>query len=419
MTKHRLPRNWGRCLSWCSALAVLLACASQTPIAVADRRSGLGASPLIEDRDDVFLFPQLSVLYPDVVSMDLGLTRAEGNALVLVELDPVVLGLSVHRADFVLPNFFPLSLRSTLGEYESSLLNDSGAVHRADAQLGAPRNVLDFLGSVQLAEDHALGTRFAVGTDTLEIKEAENSQSNHNELLIMSSLGYSYLGALRVDTSVNVTWSGGERLDIQDEEEIRKLDADALHLGATFRLEGEVTEQTRWGVVFSGGFFERTVKDLLSEEDIQTSDVAFNVFLGVGPIFTDEERYVVAMYAFFAFENIVDDANSKGTDDDESSIEMARPGFHVAFEVKTVDWLWIRAAVEYALTSSDTITRTLAGKTTILREDSYFGWSAGLGMRFAEFAIDATFEHRTLFQGLSLLAGESPLFALMSISYQF
>ena len=71
----KISSNVGRGIA---ALGVLAAMSST---AHADRRTGLAGNLLIEDKDDVYIFPNLTSTYRNMVSLDYGAPDSQGNAL--------------------------------------------------------------------------------------------------------------------------------------------------------------------------------------------------------------------------------------------------------------------------------------------------------------------------------------------------
>src|SRR5262249_55804500 len=82
------------------ALGVLAAVSST---AHADRRTGMAGNLLVEDKDDVFLFPHLTSTYRNLISLDYGGTETSGNALLTLGNADMAYGVALHRGDVLNP----------------------------------------------------------------------------------------------------------------------------------------------------------------------------------------------------------------------------------------------------------------------------------------------------------------------------
>src|SRR5262245_23287785 len=63
------------------------------------RRPGLAGNLLIEDADDVFLFPQRLLAYPNLVALAYGGSAGSGNGLLTLGGDGWTFGVGLHRGD--------------------------------------------------------------------------------------------------------------------------------------------------------------------------------------------------------------------------------------------------------------------------------------------------------------------------------
>ncbi|MDE0883877.1 MAG: hypothetical protein OSB21_14900, partial [Myxococcota bacterium] len=66
--------------------------------AQADRRTSLAGNDLIQDADDVFLFPQTLQQYQNRLTLDLGAAAGAGGGLFSLGNDSMTFGVAIHRA---------------------------------------------------------------------------------------------------------------------------------------------------------------------------------------------------------------------------------------------------------------------------------------------------------------------------------
>src|SRR5689334_5874944 len=152
-----------RALCACAALAAALLPA--THAAAGARRPGLAGNLLIEDPDDLFVFPQAVVAYPNLLALSYGATAAAGNGVLTLGDDSLAFGVALHRGDVLAPH--------TVDEL-GALAGPSGAF--PDPLLLQPATMFDVLLGVG---DHAsqLGVRLSVGA----AQQAQTLDGSHDE----------------------------------------------------------------------------------------------------------------------------------------------------------------------------------------------------------------------------------------------
>ena len=125
--------------------AILLLLVMASPGSAA-RRSSLSGNLLIEDKDDMFFFPQLVSANKRMVTFDFGTDAGLGSGGMVFGTESLSLGLFAHRSDFLSPlesAFLTRGDIDNIGNDGTADMPEFGIGDRAErAQLDRPRGRL-------------------------------------------------------------------------------------------------------------------------------------------------------------------------------------------------------------------------------------------------------------------------------------
>lgn len=318
--------------------------------AEAARRDGLSNSELIEDKDDVFTYPQLSVDYKNMVSFEYGGSLAQGNALGLFGGESYAFGFALHRGTMF--NMRGLNSPLTRGQSElggSALENGNGgpspfqfdlvpsrsypypaidtqAANRPQSPVngrfgGYQQNhtVVDLIGGYDLGVG-SLGARLSLGLGGAKFSGSDSELTNEGQSYFMFRGGYSGdFDGLSLDTSLSFVTNGGDNNDLGSGDDVTTANLTGFAIDS--RVKNEFSDEVALGGLFDVGFTSISQENETSEPS--TLEVASNFMIqgGAGPVFTvggddeDSEDEEVARYAQFGAEE----------DDEEGGDEESAP----------------------------------------------------------------------------------------------
>lgn len=431
-----MNRSLQRILTIALASATAGACLlTLLPEADASRRASMAQNRLIQDRNDVYLYPQLGVNYANLIVFDYGFSGQgeglltldsgdSGSGLLLLGDEMRAFGVGVSRGDLISSDFFPGELSHTnLGRGQNPL---------AMFEYPSAYTAVDLFGALNL--DTALaGARLAVGSGGNSTKNIENKSTGANQTFVNAVIGYSLLGDLEVDASVLLRFSTAKA---QVNDVAIASGTDFLG-GLSVRGYSALGETTKLGFLADLGF-NNSSSTLLADPDIAESvDItsrlqSFSVAAGAGPVYVIDERATIGTYAIVGYLRTGFDPDTRSAEeaqhDRESASTVVLPGVHVATDVKLLDWLYFRSGVQYTYqlhSYSEEVDRS--GIDGAVRDDVVdserndgFAWRAGIGLVFGSFTLDGTFQQGFLLNGPDFLSGAGAgLFSMVSMSYNF
>lgn len=395
------------------ALAAL-ATVTFTSTAMADRRTGMAGNFLIEDRDDIFTFPQLVLKYKNMVGFDFGGAQGTGNGVLTVGKGKTAFGILVNRTDAGSPmGAAPLtSIDHELGQ--------TGGLGRIPnpGQYGnntGATTIVDFLFGTKLGSKN-LGFRFGLGHGGLSQPDSDSAEG---ETMLRLSGGITLPGsAMRGDLGFDIGLGFGSNQDNDNDGQ----SIFGLSIGANGRFYKKMTDNMDLGILGHIGF--GTVSTTDADADDGASAINFNLLGGFGPVFKIGDS-TVAGYGIVGFQMQSIDPSTEGEDDASSFSQITLPGFRIAFEHPIVEWLYFRAGTEYTwrITSggneaSDGESAGGRGAITNGAPSGTFGWNAGLGVKFGNFRFDGALSHGWLNNGPNFVSGaQGPLFVLSSATF--
>jgi hypothetical protein len=395
----------GLSLIACSLLAV-------ADTAQAGRRSGMAGSLLIEDKDDLFFFPQLLPQYRNLIALDYGGAASAGNAVLTLGDEDMAWGVALHRGDVMTPHVIS----------ELAALNGPASLFGAPfTAAGPPATLVDFLFGTSMGGDSQLGLRIGLGHGS-QYASLGNDDTGESEMFLMGEVGYGW-GERGESTRVDL--SGALTLDFGSAVAGGMDDASGTHIGVSGLLRAFVPMEDTLDLGWLGNVAvaSNSVTDQMAAMEPSDSTLAFTLGGGVGPAFRFGNASV-AGYGIARFLYQSNDPNSEADDDANSAYMIVIPGVHVAAEVPLNDWLYVRTGAEYAWningTSDDGGGPDEDDDMGTSATAGAFGWNAGLGVVIDDFRFDGSLQHGFVTGGPDFIGGTGPgFFMIASLSYAF
>ncbi len=390
--------------------------------AMADRRTGMGGNILIEDRDDMFVFPQLVLKYKNLVGMDYNGSQGSGNGVLTFGKGKTAFGIIVNRADASAP----IGAGMYTLDYE---LGQNGGMAQpllgANGSYTAPSTIVDFLFGTKMGNKN-LGFRVALGHGGTNNSPDGGDPSSDGTTVIRAGGGLTLPGiSMRGDIGFDLGLAFGGDTDNGD------ANGSDLTFGLGFnsRFYKKMTDNMDLGILASLGFSMAQSTNTSDGADNDTASlINFNLLGGFGPVYKAGNS-TVAGYGIAGFRLQSGDPSSEGENDAFSNFELWLPGFRIAFEHELFEWLYFRSGMEYTwrlVSSSQEVgnASSSAGKGSqpafdngYGSGDSTFGWNAGLGIKLGNFRFDGALSHSYLTAGPDMLGGDGNMFVQSSATY--
>jgi hypothetical protein len=397
----------------------LLALALSIPRnARADARSaGLAGSLLIENRDDIYFLPQLTLHYPNEIAFSYGASAGAGNGLLLFGSDGFQFGVAVHRGDVQSPMMInelagangPASL---FGVSEATKLNGPTSVFGPPFGT-APATLVDLLFGTSTGGGD-LGFRLSVGSADTTSTAAGRDTSNGDSFL-MGEVGYGW-GTRGQSTRMDL--SGAVSLDFAGSQAAGTNTASGTHVGFSGLLRSFVPMDASLdlGVLVNAQAASISVTNEVATNTPSASVLAFNLGGGVGPAFRFG-RVQVAGYGVVRVGFQHADPDSTASNDGVDAHTIVLPGVQLATEVPLNDWFYVRTGAEYAFRLIGT---NLPANNSMSRRDGAFSWNAGLGAWIDQFRFDGSLQQGFVTGGPNFIGGTAGGFlAIATLSYSF
>ena len=392
-----------------TALGVVAAVAST---AHADRRTGMAGSLLIEDKDDVYFFPQLTSTYRNLISVDYGPTDDTGNALLTLGNQDFAFGVALHRTDAQRP--WEVGRNSEI----------AGLIADAPPSLIQPPNIAGTNGSITqgpatfvdlLLATGSLGFRLAFGRsfgDGAGGQASTDGMSTNNNYL-MGEVGWG-TGTRGTDTRIDI--SGNVLLNFAGTTNAMGDDATGgTAIGVNGAIRAFSPMDATMDLGFLGGLGVNSVSHSLST-GTENSDSSLNFYLGggVGPAFRFG-RAQVAGYGVINFDYQSNDPDSEVDNNETGVATVIIPGVHLAAEIPLNDWFEVRTGAQYNFQILD----TSADPAGVGSQTGNFGWNAGLGVVLDQFRFDGALQSGFVTGGPNFIGGGTGFLAIASLTYSF
>jgi hypothetical protein len=389
-------------------VAVLLAAAP----AGADRRTALAGSRLLEDPDDVWAFPALTLLHAGRLGFDFGMNDLQGAGMFLLGFEEWGIGAGVHRGDLLRPGSFFAGPDGDL----AGLSGFDGLWDGIGAPFSAPSApvIADLVAAMRIEGDHLIGLRLTGGAGGTTTTLPEIS----GEIAAMQgyfgfTAGYSVRGPANFDVSAEFGWDTMELSDTHTPPTQDFADGTAYFGGINARAFFPVTETIDIGALADFGVADYAQRDKTLEQDWLRR--TFTGSVAAGPVIHLGEDALIGTYLTIglARTNTRPAAMDAG-ENDTFDTTLTAPGVHLAGEFRVFEWLYFRAGMigSYAV-------RWLSDPTSGARtEYPYnFRWHAGVGFEVGHFTFDGAFTGSFLTNGPAFLGQPSPLYAIVSAAY--
>jgi hypothetical protein len=385
----------------------------------AARRASLSGNVLIEDRDDVYLWPQLAVNYSNLAAFEYGPAAAVGNGLLLWGSDTAAFGVAVHRGDLFDNHLFPyngLNPSGALGDLADPTVPLAGTIGVNSG------TIVDLMAGFDVGGGLA-GARLSLGNGGVSNTPADPDAAETSSGITFVKLqgGYSLSNPLTLDTSLSLTYAGGS----QDAGDDTPLEGSNFGVGLKVRGYSELGGGLELG--FLGDvIFNSTSVDATPDPDGDTttaSESGFAIQAGAGPVWDlggADFDTTVAGYGVLGFASTSTDQNTDEDDDASGASRLILPGFNLAADIQLLEWLYFRTGAQYLWVIDGTSQETPAfdGEVeTSTRAPGGFGWTAGFGLEKGNFRFDGTFAENFLTNGPNFIGGGNGFLTMASVEY--
>ncbi len=421
--------------------------------AKANRRISLSQNQLIEDREDVFLFPQLALDYRNLLNLDLGGAAQEGRLLFLGGWDNLALGLAAYNSALMPPDNYvfanPIAGDVVSNETFSLYLGEVSPAPFPVSTIGSlwadaqPFSVVDTFIAVPMGEG-LFGARLGLGTRAdIEFFEDSNDDSGVTETFVTLEAGLSGKGQVRYDTSLNVTIDIGRVQNYEIPQPFDPWDVlgtaievdDAWLTLIRASLSGRgyfpFADKVELGVLGNVVFTNGSIELDLPRADRETTGNIMGVALmgGAGPIYRITKHTTIGGYGLLGVVYATQDLNDTIDDDSLSDVVFYLPAVRVAADIGITNWFFVRGGLRYSFQMSMTSIGEYfqdrdnidppSGETSHHRDGS-FGWSAGLGIKHEGLTLDTALQHALLTAGPNFIGGGLPgMFIVVSAGYHW
>lgn len=434
--------NWTIFKATLLGLACLALFASS---AQANRRISLADNLLIEDKDDVYQYPQRALDYRNLVSLDMGLNSSSGRMLFLGGWDDLALGISAEHSAPYNPLSGPVA--ADLITYESSALymgpvsplplsaptpsfNPFLLTSTAEYYVGAPPFTLvdGFLaipaGNGMFGLRLGFGTRGAAGHD--DGAAVEDSGLGENLITLEAGLSGGRETEARFDTSLNIalglgTGENGVGLPnlilpgvpLYDFEEVSStLIRASLSARGYIPYSGNIDVGLLGNIVLSN----IAITPSVAGTEFTMSTTGFGLMGGAGPVFHVTELTEIAGYGLLGISYVAAEPNDEIDDDKYSDLAIYVPAVRVAADIGLVEWFFFRCGLQY---SFQYVSTSYENDDTGSRGDGQLGWTGGVGVEYEGFTLDGAINQAWFTAGPDFIGGDAALFGVLSAGYNW
>lgn len=381
-------------------LCCLLALALASP-SFAARRSSLAGNLLIQDKDDIFIFPQHLAHYNRSVSFDFGTNNGLGSGGMIFGNDQITFGAFSHRGDFwgAIPDAYT-------GRGDIDNISSGGA---ASTPVGPDAlNWIDALFGWQLG-DNPWGARVSVGRGSDDPNGTDQASSTGFNVVVGTQIA-----SMHTDVSGEFSFLTAEDVTAAGKQESTPFQISV----AARRTAGEEGDALALGWLGEFSFLTGNIDNTPTTGTATSTDfTGFQFVAGAGPVYKPNGRTNVAMYGTVELSRFsTEDAASKDTE-----TTLVIPGWHIATEVEIASWLQARAGLisRYAFDTSKT--EPVGGTSAEDKANRLeFGWTSGVGVQFGNFHVDGYFDPSVLTNATSVFGSQTNrLFGMLSAGLTF
>lgn len=437
-------RNWIKTVLAISVCSLFVAAALP---AEAARRDGLANSELIEDKDDIFTYPQLALDYGNLISFEYGNTANTGNAMGIFSSGDMAGGYALQRGGaFEMTGLGNATPSGSPGQFDLGLsrafpypLQDTSAVGNRTTPLGAsgafnssPHMIFDLFGAYDMGTGK-LGVRASVGTDNTSSEPASGDSTSSGAFYAHLKGGYTAdLGeGSKFDSSLSLLYGTADRNNNSGDDVSA---GSSLGLGIDTRYDRQLREGLSLGVLGDLNYTSTSVTQDGADDEPERSTSYFGLQAGAGPVYDvdlsqdakdgDKDSFdqsaEIATYGVLGYQSLSLEPNSEQDDDESSGSSIVIPGVHLAAEFHLLSWLYFRSGAQYWFQSVSGTQQTSDGEATSGGDNAGFGWSSGLGIEAGQFRFDGSLTRSFMRNGPNFVSGASnPLFATASAQFRW
>jgi hypothetical protein len=413
----------------------------------ADRRSGLAGNLLIEDPDDLFPFPQYTLVHRNMIRLDYA-GAAGGNGVLTLGDDNMAYGLAIHRGDIINPDTVGISQElvwaggvgdpfadGTPGDNDTTFAGPQvdtvrpagvmqgapGATTTAAAGAPLPATVFDLVVGGRLSGTSMWGARagFGRGVQVVNV-DGEKTKGATNFVALQGGFSSLPEDGLRLDMSANLVAGIGKSTAIDpgtgDEEDVAS--GFDIRLGALARGYSPINDIVDLGFLGNLSVNYENVSDEVA--DNAANDLGLGLMFGAGPsIHLDRAKIAAYGGVLAAYGRSEPNDDSASEDDETTHLQFALPVVNMATEVQLLDWLYVRTGAQY---SWDLRRASVGDPTTSAKSTAgSFLWSAGLGVTKANFFFDGVVSNGFVTNGPAFIGGPPAggFLVLASATYKF
>jgi len=414
--------------------------------AQANRRISLADNLLIEDKDDVYQYPQRLLDYRNLINLDMGNNFRSARLLFLAGWDDLGLGLSAEQSAPYNPMSGPVV--ADLLTYETAALymgpisptplagslpsfNPFGITSSAEYFVGAPPFTLIDAFLAIPAGDGAFGlrlgfgTRGAAGTDESLSSYRQDSGLGENLITLEAGLSGGPPTGAHFDTSLNIalglgSGENGQALPNLVYPTLISYDFDEIS-SALIRASLSARAYLPYSDNIDLGLLGNIVLSNISitpsvagENEFTMSTTGVGLMGGAGPVFHINELTEVAGYALLGLTVVSSDPDDEVDNDSYTDLAVYLPAVRVAADIGIVQWFFFRIGLQY---SFQYVTTSFENDDSGRRADGNLGWTAGIGFEYEGFTIDGALNQAWMVQGPDFIGGDAPLFGVVAAGF--
>ncbi|MFH1575181.1 MAG: hypothetical protein ABIG68_14460 [Acidobacteriota bacterium] len=398
--------------------------------AQANRRISLADNLLIEDKDDVYQYPQRMLDYRNAVSLDMGGSGNSGRVLFLGGWDDLALGFSAEQTApySALSGPLPADLMTyeSTAFYAGSGINPFPITSVSEAFLAvAPFTLIDAFLAVPTGAG-SFGLRLGFGTRGLS-GTVNDVDSGFGENLITLEAGLSGGNEARFDTSLNLALNLGSGENgtvynmINPAFSYSFEDVSSTLIRVSLSGRGYIPYSDNIDVGLLGNLVVAsssiTPDPVGAATELSMNTLALGVMGGAGPVFHVTDLTEVAAYGVIGLSYVSAEPNDEVDDDGFSDVVIYIPGVRVAADIGLTEWFFVRTGVQYSFQFAST---SYENDDSSNRGDGSLGWTAGLGVEHNGFTLDGALYQGWITAGPDFIGGDPiALFGVVSAGYNW
>jgi hypothetical protein len=360
----------------------------------AARRESLNGNVLIHDGDDIYLYPQLSLDYVNLVRFKMGVNDTSGEGRFVFGTKTFAMVLSANRSD--------------IAPYGDG----NNAFAQSDP---TPWTVADLTFGFKMGEKGKLGFRLYLGNGGESSQaDAADGATGSGQFAAGLAVGYSMTGEkLSLDLGLHI---GLHTLgDISNGTDNQS--GSNIHVSLGGRGFLKIDEELSIGMIAGVGINSNGHTTYVGSTANNASKMNWNINLGAGPVYTIKDKAKIAGYVTLGFGGQSVDPSDIANDDESSTTAIVIPGLLLSAEVLVLKWLYTRFGVGYDYRVE--MGRNEASETDTTKFTGSFKWTAGVGFKVGDFNFDGSLTQEFFTNGPAFLGQDGALFGQVAARYRF